>query len=188
LATAVTSQPSSGGVSRMYAAAGRAVLKASTSTEKAAAVDELLDKLRDRKPTYAEFKAAFVELRSSRQFKQHTPLVRYALDKLHVTLDEPSAPPVDIHQLTVEHLAPQGAKDTNGLGPADVARIGNLILVSERLNQDLDDKSFADKRKTLKKVSGVEDEILQASKWQAAEILARSQRLATRGYQEIWTF
>jgi uncharacterized protein with ParB-like and HNH nuclease domain len=188
LATAVTSQPSSGGVSRMYAAAARAVLKGSSSSKKAKAIDELLDKLRERKPTYPEFEAAFIELRSSRQFKQQTPVVRYALDKLHVTLKDISTPPVDMSQLTVEHLVPQGAKGASSLTAADVARIGNLILVSEDLNQRLDDKSFAEKKKLLKKVPEVEAEILKAASWQAPEILARSKHLATRAYGDVWKF
>ena len=85
LATAVTNTPSSGGISRMYAVAARSVLRGETPLDKLAAIDELLDKLRDRKPTYAEFEAAFVELRSSRAYTQQTPLVRYILDRLHVT-------------------------------------------------------------------------------------------------------
>ncbi|HEX9659099.1 MAG TPA: DUF262 domain-containing protein, partial [Rhodothermales bacterium] len=100
LSTAVTNQPSSGGISRMYALAARDVMKGSTAAEKAAAIDDLLNKLRNRVPTYAEFEAAFVELRSSRVYPQQTPLVRYVLEKLHVTAPGATATsPIDFDQL-----------------------------------------------------------------------------------------
>jgi hypothetical protein len=187
LATAVTNQPSSGGVSRMYASAARAVLNGSTPSGKAGAVDELLDKLRDRIPTYAEFEAAFIELRSSRLYTQQTPLVRYVLDRLHVTVSPSSATaPIDLDLLTVEHVASQAGKGDVSSG--DVARIGNLILVSEELNKELGDRSFAEKQKVLKGVPGVEREILDAKTWKADEIIERSKRLARRAFEEVWLF
>ncbi len=188
VATAVTNQPSSGGVSRMYSAAARAVLKGADATSKDKAVDDLLEKLRERKPTYAEFEAAFVELRSSTRYKQQTPLVRYALDKLHALAQDPQAAPVDLGQLTVEHLAPQGGKASVDPTPADVARIGNLLLVTDTLNQELEDESFDVKKVALQAIPGVEAEILKATKWKGAEIEERSKRLAKRAYSAVWDF
>jgi hypothetical protein len=189
LATAVASQPSSGGISRMYAAAGRAVLWGFTPQEKREAIEELLIKLRDRTPTYAEFEAAFVELRSSRAYTQQTPLVRYVLNRLHVTAPgyDKSAP-MDLDQLTVEHLIPQGSKRPANIPVDDVARIGNLLLVTEKINDELADESFVDKRKVLQGISGVEPEILAAKTWGPDEILERSKRLAKRAYEDVWTF
>ena len=83
VATAVTNQPSSGGVSRMYSLSGRAVLAGKTPAAKLLAIEDLADKLRYRLPSYAEFEASFLELRSSRQYAQQTPLVRYILTRLH---------------------------------------------------------------------------------------------------------
>ena len=188
LATAVTSQPSSGGISRMYAVAARSVLRGDTAAKKVTAIDELLQKLRDRKPTYAEFEAAFVELRSSRAYTQQTPLVRYVLNKLHVTAPGfDKATPIDLDQLTVEHLVPQGSKRPASVPPGDAARIGNLLLVTEDVNAKLGDDTFADKRKVLKTVPGVESEIVDATSWGVNEILERSKRLAKRAYDEVWT-
>jgi len=188
LATAVTNTPSSGGISRMYAVAARSVLRGETPSDKLAAIDELLDKLRDRKPTYAEFEAAFVELRSSRAYTQQTPLVRYILDRLHVTAPGfDAATPIDLAQLTVEHLVPQGKNRPNSVPATDAARIGNLILVTEEINARLADESFTEKRKVLKKVAGIEPELLAAPSWSTAEILDRSKRLAARAYTDVWT-
>jgi hypothetical protein len=187
-ATAVTSQPSSGGISKMYALAARRVLNGAGPAEKAAAVDELLDKLRQRRPTYPEFEAAFVELRSSRVYTQQTALVRYVLANLHVAAVVSSAVPVDVDLLTVEHLVPQGAKRPASIPVGDVARLGNLLLVTEELNQQLEDKSFGEKRKILAGVDGIEPEIVSAKAWGAVEILDRSKRMAKSAYEDVWAF
>ncbi len=189
LSTAVTNQPSSGGISRMYALAAREVMRGKTPGDKADAVDRLLSKLRDRLPTSAEFEAAFIELRSSRVYPQQTPLVRYVLENLLVAVPGPTETrPVDLSQLTVEHLAPQGGKHASALAPSEVARIGNLILVTQDLNDTLADKGFSDKQKILSGVEGVEGEILGASRWDSKAIMERSRRLAKRAYDDVWNF
>jgi Protein of unknown function (DUF1524) len=129
----------------MYASAARSVLNGATPFDKAEAVDELLQKLRDRIPTYPEFEAAFIELRSSRIHKQQTPLVRYVLDRLHESAISSQQEPVAINELTVEHLIPQGKRKPKGVPDSDIARIGNLLLVSAGLNEQLEDKSFSEK-------------------------------------------
>lgn len=188
LSTAVTNQPSSGGISRMYASAARALERGTSPSDRSKAVDELLSKLRDRLPTYAEFEAAFVELRSSRVYPQQASLVRYVLERLHVTLpaSTPTAP-IDLSQLTVEHLAPQGGKK-GSVSPGDAARIGNLLLVTQELNEALADKSFAEKQKMLKGVPGIESEIISAKSWDSDAILDRSKRLAKKAYDDVWVF
>lgn len=189
LSTAVTNQPSSGGISRMYALAARDVMSGKNAGEKAKAVDDLLQKLRDRVPTFAEFEAAFVELKSSRIYPQQTALVRYVLEKLHVGVPASTdTGPIDFSQLTVEHLAPQSSKPANGVKAADVARIGNLLLLTQDLNDQLADKTFPDKQKILKKIDGVEEEIVNASAWDAEAILDRSKRLAKKAYEQAWSF
>ncbi len=47
---------------------------------------------------------------------------------------------------------------------------------------------FSEKRKVLRKVSGVEPEVLRAKSWGSDEIIARSQRLARRAYDDVWDF
>lgn len=189
ISTAVANQPSSGGVSRMYSASGRAVLEAKTPAAKSVAIDDLADKLRYRLPSYAEFEASFLELRSSRQYTQNTPLVRYILTRLHAATVQPeTTTPIDLGQLTVEHLAFQGQKNASTISPGDIARIGNLLLVTQELNNDLADKSFADKQQVLNGQPGVEAEILSASKWERDDIVERTKRLAKRAYEDVWAF
>jgi hypothetical protein len=62
-------------------------------------------------------------------------LVRYILTKLHAATFKPdTTTPIDYEQLTVEHLAFQGQKKSSNVAQSDVARIGNLLLVTEKLN------------------------------------------------------
>ena len=173
----------------MYASAARGVLKAPTAAGKAVEIDGLLQKLRDRKPTYAEFEAAFVQLRSSRLYTQQAPLVRYVLERLHATAPGATATaPIAMDQLTVEHLVPQGSKRPTSVPHSEVARIGNLILVTEKLNNDLEDKPFSEKHKTLKAVPGVEKMIVSAKQWGVDEIFERSQEMAKRAFDDVWNF
>ena len=51
--------------------------------KKSDAIDDIAAKLRERLPSYGEFEASFLELRSSKEYTQQTPLVRYALKRLH---------------------------------------------------------------------------------------------------------
>ena len=73
IGTAVTHQPSSGGVSRMYSAAARAIMSGRTAQKKSDAIDEIADKLRVRLPSLAEFEASFLELRP--RLKEFTPTI-----------------------------------------------------------------------------------------------------------------
>lgn len=189
VATAVTSQPSSGGVSKMYASSARQLLRAKTPQGKVNAINDLAKKLRDRRPSYAEFEASFLELRSSRAFTQDTPLVRYALRRLHVAAsDHADVDELDLDSLTLEHLVPQGSKKPPSLAAADVARIGNLLLVTQGLNEELADKPFSVKQTILQDKSGAEAEVLSAKTWGARQIEEQTKRLARRAYENVWSF
>lgn len=187
--TAVANQPSSGGVSRMYALAARSLLTAKTPQAKIDAINDLADKLRARRPSYPEFEASFLELRSSREYTQQTPLVRYILGRLRIAAALPGvkSDELNMEALTIEHLAPQGSKRPAGLTEADVARIGNLLLVTKHLNEELADKPFTTKQQILhKKKVQVEHEVAKATAWGLTEIDARAKRLASRAYNIVW--
>jgi hypothetical protein len=188
--TAVASQPSSGGVSGMYARSARELLAARTPQAKANVLIELENKLRQRLPSYAEFEASFLELRSSRVYTQQTPLVRYVLRRLHVAACARGVNPeeLDLDVLTIEHLVPQGAKRPSAVSNGDVARLGNLLLVTSDLNEALADKSFATKQQILRvDRANVDAEIVNASQWGSTEIVERTKKLAKRAYEEVWS-
>jgi hypothetical protein len=88
--------------------------------------------------------------------------------------------------MTIEHLAPQNFR-TGSVRVGDVARIGNLVLVSQQLNEELGDKTFAAKKPILVR-AGVEPEIIVEPKWMAREIETRGKRLAKLAFDSVWSF
>lgn len=89
--------------------------------------------------------------------------------------------------MNIEHIAPQGKPEKQGLSHEDVAAIGNLLLVDGKLNTELGSKSFLDKILILKKSEVQLDPILiKAKNWGKEEISRRTEWMAKIGYQEIW--
>jgi hypothetical protein len=89
--------------------------------------------------------------------------------------------------MTIEHIAPQGR--TGPAAGTPEAAIGNLILVSEDLNQKLKDRKFAEK-KTILQDAGVplDEQIAGAAKWDKEEIIGRSRYLAKLSHSQVWSF
>ncbi|MFC5941159.1 DUF262 domain-containing HNH endonuclease family protein [Micromonospora harpali] len=185
IATAVSNQPSSGGVSKMYAAHARALRSATTTQARMEVIDDLSEKLAMRIPTFDEFRAKFAEIRSSKTYSQQRALALYILRKLH---SSPVTP--DFAQLTVEHLAPQGSSRPADLREADVAKLGNLILLPESINGKLDSKQFPAKKSLLRQAVAdgvwIDPSVLSAAEWGLKEINERTNAMAIRAYEEVW--
>lgn len=185
--TAVASQRSSGGISFMYALAARSLHNASTPAAKAKVINELRTKLRSKLPPFGEFEARFLELRHSAKFTKQRNLVRYILTKM--TQHNWTGVPIDPDKMTVEHLAPENPPKPSALTDEQVASVGNLMLVDQKLNNRLGAKSFTDKTKLLKRAGlRLDDAVKNASTWAAPEIEARAKAMAAQAYNEIWTF
>jgi uncharacterized protein with ParB-like and HNH nuclease domain len=184
--TAIASQRSSGGISFMYALAGRDLYNAKDLTSKASCLTEFRKtKLAPKRPSYAEFEPGFLELKFSTQYPKQRNLVRYVLLKIYQA--KSIGLPIDPEQATIEHLVPQSAAKSANLSHESVASIGNLILVDKKLNEKLADKDFAEKVKILNAAKvWVDPVILKAKTWGAAEIEQRSKLLAEAAYKSVW--
>jgi hypothetical protein len=183
--TAVTSQRSSGGISGMYAALGRRLFEA-VNTEKAVEViRDLKEKLRSRVPRIEEFKAIFPQVIYTDNVTKQRKLVRYILTEIE--RQKPSTAAVDYDQMTIEHLASQSLIGTAGYDDAIVGQIGNLLLVSEELNEKLKNKSFKEKKKTLVE-SGFKlpQEVESANSWGPMEIRQRTDAISELAYNSVW--
>lgn len=191
LATAVASQPSSGGISKMYATHARQLFAASPGMRKVAIIRDLHSKIsaEQRLPSLEQFAAAFAQVRYSRIFTQQARLVAYILSRLHSHYE---SAPIDFSEMTIEHIAPQARIAGRTPVPlGDVARLGNLILVPKALNESLGTKPFAEKKSILQDAANgglyVDPFVLNASKWTEAEITARTRVLAEVSYDEVWS-
>ena len=129
--TAVASQPSSGGISSMYALHARELTAASDQQAKADVIAELSAKLREKRPPREIFVAGFMELRASELYSQQKALVTYILRRFHA--EHVGGPLPAFDAMGIEHLAPQG----DAGDPDLVAMVGNLLYVDDGLNEGL---------------------------------------------------
>lgn len=181
--TAVASQRSSGGISFMYALHGRE-LYAKNESSKPGVLKGLRKKLVDRRPVFAEFLARFAELRYSSEFTKQKALIKYILVKLY----EANSPglAIDPEKMTIEHLSPESAAKA-GIAPEEIASIGNLILVTQDLNNKLANKTFSEKKQIFTTCGvWIDETISKAKSWDATQIAKRAERLANDAYENVW--
>jgi hypothetical protein len=181
--TAVASQRSSGGISFMYALHARDLCSAAAN-KKTSVLGELREKLASKRPSFAEFAARFQELRYSSVITKQKALVKYILVKIY----EANSPglAIDPNKMTLEHLSPE-KPTAAALSEEEIASIGNLILVTQEINNKLANKAFDEKRKILKGCSvWVDDVVLKAKAWKADEIQKRTELLAQVSYNHVW--
>jgi uncharacterized protein with ParB-like and HNH nuclease domain len=185
--TAIVSQRSSGGISFMYALAARDLYQAKNLEAKVKCLQDFQKKkLASKRPPYAEFEPSFLELKYSSQMTKQKNLVRYILTKIYQK--NSTGLPIDPDQMTIEHLAPESPAKGSRLSPDQIASIGNLILVNQTLNNDLANKSFAEKVKMLKNARvWVDPVILKAKNWGPTEIASRTKLLAKDAYKNVWS-
>jgi len=174
--TAVAGQSSSGGVSKMYAAAGRDLSNEVDAQKRAKHLTDFKAKLKSRLPDNTTLVAGFMDLEYSQADSRDRPLIRYILTKIDTELRKDSI--VDYSRMTIEHIAPQNPP-TSGEATALFGAIGNLVLVSEGLNGKLKNKSFAEKRKIMHEAKfPLDDALEKATSWGDSEIRARTEFLA----------
>jgi Protein of unknown function (DUF1524) len=169
----------------MYASAAKNLNEADSPAKKAKVLKGLRSKLKSKLPSYGEFEARFLELRYSSKFTKQKNLVRYIMGKLceyHA-----SGVSVDHDRMTIEHIAPENPVKPTALAHEHVASIGNLLFVDQELNEKLENKTFAEKKKILLKANvWIDDCIKSASDWGQAEIEARSKTLAADAFNAVW--
>lgn len=184
LFTAVTSSRSSGGISAMYSSFGRKLFEASDANEAGAVINELIGKLKERKPSLSEFLPGFEQLTFTSHNTKQSSLVRYILQKL--AKHQKLAFSDDAANLTIEHIYPQAKID--GTWSIDIVGcLGNLILLTQKDNGELKDSDFKKKIEVLKTLNGsVPEEVLNAPDWTIERVQSRTRNLAKISYEEIW--
>ncbi|MBV6452774.1 MAG: hypothetical protein MHPDNHAH_03544 [Anaerolineales bacterium] len=183
--SAVTSQRSSGGISGMHATHAIRLTEAKNQEQRENVLASLREAMKKRLPNYEEFEANFYEIRHSDNFDERKSFVHYVLSKLDEYHRRDIS--IDYGKMTFEHLSSQNPKNPNGVSPEYVAEIGNLLLVGQPLNDELDNKNFSEKKKILSKAKIWQDDVLnEATSWGEAEIRARSRKLAELAYKKVW--
>jgi hypothetical protein len=187
LFTAITSQRSSGGISFMYASAARNLMGVDDHKVRSKLIGEFIQKLRDRVPAYEEFEVNFRNLAYSDENTKQKGLVKYVLQEVDKKVRKGET--VSYDQMTLEHIGAQNPGGNNPISQESVAEIGNLILVPQPLNNQLGNKKFSEKRQILKQNHVLMDEIiLGAKQWTAAEIEKRTKWLSDQAFNKVWKF
>lgn len=185
--TAVAGKSSSGGVSTRYALHARQFLGASRDQANGNVAD-LIQKLRSGLPTRDEFMAGFQRLGYMSTETRAKPLVQYVLEGLYRHESGGSAE-IDFSNMTIEHLASENPRSAaDDLEEAPVAAIGNLILVSESLNNRLANKSFPQKKQLLAAQQGlfVDQLVLAADEWGEEQIAERTTAMGALAFDHAW--
>lgn len=184
--TAVCSQPSSGGISKMYAALAREVSSSASSDEVAAVVVRLKEKLAARVPSFDEFSVSFSSIEFSNKNTKRKSLVRYILSKFLVN-EIPDKAMVDFRLLSIEHLAPQSSSVSRAGESSSVLGLGNLFLIPEGLNNKLSTKSFKQKLSiAYDERFPFPAEVSECESWNKEEIVSNLRFRTRQAYETLW--
>lgn len=185
LFTAVTSSRSSGGISAMYSSFARKLFESLNSQDAAEEISELVNKLRLKLPSLDEFRVAFKEIRYTNANSKQKLLVRYILRK--ISEHRGYKYPVNFEELTIEHIAPQSVMGSTEWSEDYIGSLGNLMLLDQRMNGTLGDKSFAEKKRILQENNyDLPDLFKHAGEWSVADVDQHVDELAEIAYKEIW--
>jgi hypothetical protein len=187
--TAVTSQRSSGGISFMYAYHARQLDQASPN-KKTKSLDKLKEKLRDKLPSKDEFVANILELNYSSLYTKEKALIKYILTKYdnHYSQLLGTGTSINYDQMTIEHIHAE-KNAAKSIDITDIGKIGNLLLIEERLNGQLGNKPFHSKIPIYRKSNMyLDDEIKDASDWGKKEIVDRTTKIGEKLYDSVFKF
>ena len=183
--TALTSQRTGGGTARMYAAPARLLLEADSKDHRSKVINEFISKLRDRVPSYEEFEVAFKEIWFTNESTKQRHVVRYLLQRIDKYSRKGNLP--DYDHMTIEHLAPQSPSSESSELENKIGLMGNLLLVSGKLNNELSNKSFSKKKAILIESDMPQDPILiKATKWDDDAVDNRTKSMANMCYYEVF--
>jgi uncharacterized protein with ParB-like and HNH nuclease domain len=175
--TALTSQRSSGGISHMYALHARELTHATTIQQRKIAIDNLIEKLKNRLPSEYEFVAGFKKLKFSDDFPKDKRTIQYTLRLLY-ELENPSVI-IDPSQMSIEHIEPQSSKL---MDKSSLAEIGNLWLLSTKQNNEFGNMPVVDKIPLYKSLGVVSDPVLNraTTAWDITLVSERTEYLGKK--------
>ena len=123
-------------------------------------------------------------------------LIKYIFSKIENQKNDKSEK-TDFNSVNIEHILPKDPKEWN-LKKNDVKDyvnlLGNLTLVSKRINGSIGNKPLKEKTEEFKKTKlKLNEELLKQwkdtdYKWTKAEIEARQKKLAEYAYDVVWKF
>ncbi|MEU3145382.1 DUF262 domain-containing HNH endonuclease family protein [Streptomyces sp. NPDC006999] len=195
--TALTNSGSTGGTRGRYNRFAVRLENAKSANDVASAIADLKEKLRkslpDRGRTLQAFCSLFyapsLQLTQAQKLRSRKIFIAYVLMSF-AKLEGLLPAGQNLTTWSIEHIKPQAKASTNHRDP--IYAIGNLTLLTSRLNSSLGDASLSSKADALKKGRAYFD--TELAKWESsandypsdAEIEARSLFLATEALDRVW--
>lgn len=152
--------------------------------------EEIKNTLMPYYPSYDEFKNAFKNFGFSNKNKKYTNTnnrkrMRYVLTKIEEYKQETSELVCNISECNIEHI--MNDSETEEV----TSKIGNLLLLSEGINNKMGSASFAEKKKKLKrsKLQTVQNFLKyygSEEEWNEKLIEKRTIELISLAYKEVW--
>lgn len=139
-------------------------------------------------PTDTEFKAAFVS--AGPVTVSRAKYLLAMLEKAHRAAEKMPAIPLDWAStgVTIEHVLAESSGRSDDALAAVVNRLGNLALLEKKINRDLADKPFPEKKaEYAKSAFGLTAELASEDDWTSENIQARVEKLA-RLACSAWTY
>lgn len=184
--TAITSQRSSGGVASMYSQFARKLSEAKNDATRLTIIRDLRQKMKERIPTYDEFLAAFKTLEFTNGYTKQKRIIQYTLSKIDKHFNK-SGVEINYDAMTLEHLLPQNPPHKLPDHDDFYGTIGNLLMIDEKTNNALGNKTWAAKKTILEKTSiHIDDTIKKAKDWTPKEIEKRTIYLAKIAYNNVF--
>lgn len=158
--------------------------------------DNLINELKQEKPTKDFFIGSFNDFSYGRSEKNRK-LIKYVLSEINY-INSTGEHKIDFDRVNIEHLLPQKPSKKWGLTKKQIKnyvnKLGNLTLLSKRLNSTVSNKIIEDKIDELSKseiaiTKKLVDDLRSSNyKWGEDEINSRHLELAEISYDKIWNF
>ncbi|NPA71213.1 MAG: HNH endonuclease, partial [Gammaproteobacteria bacterium] len=152
--------------------------------------------LRDELPPWELFLDSFMEL-SYKNSEKSRRLLKYILSKIDQYYRDTDEEIIDFSNVNIEHILPRNPKSwglTKSQIKTYVNKLGNLTLLSTKINSKLQNKPISEKIEILKESNlPITKELVRTLeynnlKWTEHEIMERQKQMARLAYEKIWKF
>ncbi len=177
----------SSGYDMLYAKYAQELFHANTKEQKHEIIKRLSKDLINRIPDKADYDSSFNKkvYFSSKNTKQKH-LVQYILNKIERKKNKNAI----LINTSIEHIYPEtpGDKWIKLTEPANIMRIGNLVLLDSGLNSSIGNDSYSNKKKVIDAKSTLisTKEVFAETAWTEDSITMRTQKICDYMYQDIW--
>jgi uncharacterized protein with ParB-like and HNH nuclease domain len=158
---------------------------------------DLEKELKDEKPSYETFKESFLDITYKNSSKSRM-LIKYILNEIDNYFRKTGEEKIDFSNVNIEHILPQNPDEKWNLTKKEIKEyvnnLGNLTLVSKKINSKVQSKIIREKISEFKKSSlPIMGELVKELEslnyaWDKDTILKRQENFAKLAYKNIWDF